>query len=78
MVGVPERGSTCWLIDLQIDREAQSPKGGGIQGEKREKKGKGVGKRSRVGSSQRRGQAQTLQISLEEGNFPAGLSSVRE
>lgn len=28
-------------MDLQIDREVQSPKGGGIQGEMREKKGRG-------------------------------------
>lgn len=37
----------CWLIDLQMDREAQSPKGGGIQGEMRRRKSEGVGKRSR-------------------------------
>lgn len=36
-------------MDLQIDREAQSPKGGGIQGEMREKKHEGLGKRSRGG-----------------------------
>ena len=56
------------------EREVQSPKGREIQGEIRRKKGEDMGERNRGGE----GKAQTLQTSLEEGNFPAGLSSVRE
>lgn len=66
------------LVDyLQIDREVETPKGKRVAGKnkKKEEKGERMGKRSRVGSSQRERRAQNLQISLKEGNFPAGLSS---
>lgn len=74
MHAVPEGARTCLLIDLQIGREVQSLKRREIQGERRRKKHKDLGKRSRGGE----GKAQTPQTSLEEGNFPAGLSLVSE
>lgn len=75
-------GSMSQLIDLQIEREVESPKGSrdAVGDEKKERKRENGeekweerrrGRRGERVVSQRRGQAHSLQTSLGRGQFPS-------